>query len=203
MVYRINGKVNHGRVLYLALEDSRDRLIKRFRWVVDNAKEPLRSAVRKNIEVRTSWPGMYSGGVSELRKYFDVHPDTRLVIIDTAAAFLLGKKDTPGNAMQVEYALYKPLADLVMGRQCTILVVAHARKDAPNGRMTDPIDMVSGTLGGPAQCDTILTLYHPKPNHTALDITGRDLEGAELPLKSNNLFWEIAMDGKEKEKDNE
>jgi hypothetical protein len=200
MVYGINGKVNHGRVLYLALEDSRDRLIKRFSWVVENAHEPLRSAVRRNIDVRTSWPSMYSGGVFELKKYLEANSDARLVIIDTAAAFMLGKKIEQGNAMQVEYALYKPLADLVMGKECTILVVAHARKDvATGGRAPDPIDMVSGTLGGPAQCDTVLTMYHPKAHKTVLDITGRDLEGAELPLKSNNLFWDIDKEEEEKE----
>ena len=66
-----------GRVLYLALEDSEQRLQERYRQALAGDHPPT------NLDIVTEWPRIGEGFETYLREYLNQHPDTVYVGIDT------------------------------------------------------------------------------------------------------------------------
>ena len=123
------------------------------------------------------------------------------MVVDTLVAFTLGIKEKTGNAFTAEYEMLRPLADIVAGRNTTILVIHHARKDPISGMLVDPFDNIVGTLGTNAAADTLMMLYERRVRgrspQSMLIGKGRDLDGYELPLKSKGILWTIEKEEEE------
>jgi RecA-family ATPase len=168
-------RVEAGDVLYLALEDTRQRLQS---WLAQilrktNARPP------GTLSLATAWPRHDKGGIGAVMDWLESRKDSaRLVIIDTwqklRPSKLCGKND---YEQDYEHAgQLKALADkYALGR----LALTHCRKaDA-----SDVLDSVSGTLGLTGAADATLVLKRQRGQADAeLFATSRDLEERELAL---------------------
>lgn len=152
-----------GDVLWLALEDPPRRLKDRL--------QIMGAPLSDRIEIQTSWRRLDQGGVDDLARWIDEHPDARLIIIDTLAR--VKPPARPGSAYDSDTIALGPLQRLASERGVAIVVVTHLRKAGAE----DWADAVTGTLGitGVADATMVLTRERGKAVAT-LRATGRDLE---------------------------
>ena len=177
----------NGPVLMLALEDNPRRLQSRFLKM--QAKAPAA------LEIRNAWPRLNEGGVDAIAKWLDIHPDARLVIIDTLAK--VKPKAAKGAAgYDADSDALAPLQRLALERRVAVVIVHHDRKAKDEG---DWLNQVSGTLGLSGVADTIMLLRRVRGagQHTAsLNVTGRDLEEMRIGLAFDPDAgrWKVAND---------
>ncbi|MFN7947022.1 MAG: AAA family ATPase [Blastocatellia bacterium] len=170
------GKINveSGDVLYLALEDGPRRLQIRLATMVNKNIPP-------NLHFATRWPRVNDGGIEELAKWIESHPDARLIVIDTLKMIRPPESSQRGSVYSLDYDSIHPLADLAKERIC-ILVVHHTRKAAAEDFMAS----VSGSFGLTGAADGTLVLKRERGRADAsLFVTGRDVEEQEIALKFN------------------
>jgi AAA domain len=182
-------RVERGDVLYLALEDNKRRLHKRFKKLVtEDPPQGLSAAVE--------WPGLDVGGDEWIAGWCATHPDARLVVIDTL------KKVRPRTSGQrsvydLDYESLEPLVPIANEYGVGILVLHHLRKmDAD-----DPLDTISGSTGLSGGVDGTLVLKRDRGKADAyLFVDGRDVEEPgeyalrwDAPLTS----WQLLGDAEE------
>lgn len=176
-------------VLYLALEDSRSRLQARLNQVLAGQPAPpnfyfVNDASTLDAEVGEPL-------LVQLENYLTMHPDVKLVIIDTfqkiRGAALRG--ETPYAYDYRETGLVKKFAD---DRGISILFVHHNRKMTDE---SDSFNMISGTNGimGAADTSWVITNSRRTDEQSTLNITGRDVEQAELAIRfdKDTCRWEL------------
>lgn len=174
-----------GRALYLALEDNDRRMKKRLSGVkMDRA---LFNADLSGFDYATEWP-RGEAGVQEMRAYLTANPDTRLVIVDTIAAWR--NQDTARlSAYQADYQVGEMLKPLGREFDIALLLVHHNRKQASD----DATQKISGTNGLLGSVDGALILEKPTrgAEHSTLMITGRDIDHpGELAIaRTATGFW--------------
>lgn len=173
-------EVEQGEVLYLALEDGQRRIQRRLNDLLgDIVPPPL-------LHVATKWPPMDDGGLTHLRAWLDVHPSTRLVVIDTFTRFRPEEKRGVGIYRQ-DYSAVIPLSDLAHERNISIVIVMHNRKTESE----DPMDLVSGSLGLSGAGDGVLVMKRERGSADAmLHVFDRDQEDKTVALR-----WNIATGG--------
>jgi hypothetical protein len=165
-----------GDVIYAANEDTDRRLKGRMaKYVSPFNPWPDR------LSLTTQWRRLDQGGVADLKDWASSVEQPRLAIIDTLATVrpVSQKNENPYDR---DYRALAELHDFV-GRVpgLAVLVLQHNRKADSD----DPIDLISGTLGGPGVADTLLVLA-AKPNQgTVLFVRGRDVEEQELAVRFN------------------
>jgi hypothetical protein len=173
-------QVEPGDVLYLALEDTPRRLQGRLVTMLEVAEE-----APGRLDLMTEWPRLDDGGLDAIGAWLEVHPDARLVVIDTLAKIRARTKRRDSNAYEDDYEALAGLKRLADQYGVAIGVVHHQRKMAA----TDPLDTISGTLGLSAGPDTILILTRSRGEADAvLHVTGRDVEEARHAMR-----WEAAI----------
>jgi len=174
--------VRQGTVLYLALEDSDERLQQRlFKMFGSDSASALHLA--------TSVKPFGMGLENQLKRFVQERPDTNLIIIDTLQKIREagGDKYSYANDYEVVSKL-KCLAD-----ECgvSLLLVHHTRKQQAD----DKFDMISGTNGLLGAADGAFLLYKEKrtSDHAVLDVTGRDQQDQRLYLQRNQvrLVWDL------------
>ena len=201
-------QIERGSALVLGLEDGQRRLKDRVSKV-NNADYVLKviraeggglriignlgEGVPNGIGLASTWPRIGSGGIEELEKYLDEHPDVRLVVVDTIKRFT--KKKGKGTAYDEDYDSVQPLQDLAIKRRLPIVGVCHTRKATAD----DALDTVSGTFGLTGGCDNILILQKEGEvkdgKEFRLNIISRDMESRELAVKfGNNCMWTLLGD---------
>jgi hypothetical protein len=182
-------RVERGEVLYLALEDNKRRLHKRFKKLVtEDPPQGLSAAVE--------WPGLDVGGDEWIAGWCATHPDARLVVIDTL------KKVRPRTSGQrsvydVDYESLEPLVPIANEYGVGILVLHHLRKmDAD-----DPLDTISGSTGLSGGVDGTLVLKRDRGKADAyLFVDGRDVEEpGEYALRwdAQLTAWQLLGDAEE------
>ena len=196
-------QIERGSALVLGLEDGERRLKARLGKVniADCVLKVMKTegggfrivgnlgGVPSGIDLTTTWPRIGSGGIEELEKYLDGHPDIRLVVIDTIKRFT--KKKGKGMAYDEDYDSVQPLQELAIRRRIPILAVCHIRKAVSD----DPLDMVSGTFGLTGGVDNILVLQREGGNEFRLSIIGRDIESHEIAVMfGDNCMWTLLGD---------
>jgi hypothetical protein len=195
--------IERGGALVLGLEDGERRLKARL-GKVNSADCVLKvmakegggvhivgnlGGVPAGMDLTTTWPRIGSGGIEELEKYLDEHPNVRLVVIDTIKRFTM--KKGKGTAYDEDYDSVQPLQELAMRRRIPILAVCHIRKALSD----DPLDMVSGTFGLTGGVDNILVLQREGGDEFRLSIIGRDIESRELAVVfGENCMWTLLGD---------
>lgn len=131
-----------------------------------------------------------------LNEWLEVHPDARLVVVDTL------KKVRPrasGNrgVYDVDYEALELLLPLAAEHDVAIVVVHHTRKMAAS----DPLDEISDSTGLSGGVDGALVLKRDRGKADAyLHVTGRDIEEEqELALRwdSNTACWCLIGDAEE------
>jgi hypothetical protein len=182
--------VERGEALYLALEDNKRRLHSRLGKLLLGRPAPA------NLHIATAWPRLNEGGSELLNDWVAVHPNARLVFVDTHARF---KPLTSGRRTDYDEdrAAVDPLGPIAADHEVAIVLVHHLRETESD----DPLDMITGTVGLTGGVDGALVLKRQRGDADAfLHVDGRDIENpTELALKfeHNAVSWTIVGDAGE------
>ena len=174
--------VRQGGVLYLALEDDKQRLQERMsRMFGVEGTDNLNFAIGS---------GQVGDGLDvQLENYLHEHPDTRLIIIDTLQKVRAASGELYSYANDYEdIGQLKQFADR---RGICLLLVHHTRKQIAD----DKFDMISGTTGLLGCADGALLLRKEKRTDltATLDVVGRDQPDQRLHLTrdQDRLIWQL------------
>lgn len=173
-------------VLYLALEDGKRRLHGRLNKLLQGIEPP------NGLTFEINWPRFGEGGMRHLKAHLEENPELRLIIVDT---FIRIRRTgiSKGNIYAEDYAAAQEIKALADKYEVGIVVIHHLRKS----EASDPIDMVSGSIGMTAAADTILVLKRDRCRADAvLHVMGRDIEEQDLALEFNSQTcqWRILGD---------
>jgi hypothetical protein len=159
-----------GKVLYLALEDTRRRLKTRLeKLAVDGGSTGL--------FLTTDW----MGGVTAMQDWLAANPGVRLVVIDTLARLAKERVPRPGeSAYAADYETLAPMKKLADKFGVCVLVVTHTRKAGA----ADAFDGITGTRGVTGAADAMMVLSRTGSGGL-LKLTGRDVECRDV-----HLTWE-------------
>lgn len=179
-------KTHKGGVLYMALEDSENRLQSRLR--------KLNMPVPENIHFTITAGDLDSGLLNQLEDFMHNYLDTSLIVIDTFQKIRGSLKEGTLYANDCkEMGLIKAFADKY---NIAIVLVHHAKK----GFELDPQDYISGTNGiaGTADTNLILKRHHRYESVADFSVSGRDVTARELQLSLNdiNCIWEKVLDSR-------
>lgn len=172
--------------LYLALEDSWNRLQDRMNKVLNGEKAP--PGFMASIQAHDLEHGL----IEELTNFISDRPNTRLIIIDTFQRVRTdGKRGQSAYSLDYEQAgRLKRFAD---AHKICLLLVHHTKKSR------DPSDVfsnISGTQGIFGACDSVYVLSREDrtDEQTKLSIIGRDVAMNEYMLIFNKdkYRWSIA-----------
>lgn len=157
-------------VLYLALEDNLRRMKERL------AK--INALPSDNLTIETE---RLRGPVAivYIQNWIDITPNPKLIIIDTFGRFR-GESKKNQQLYDSDTAALAPLQDIASKHDLAIILVHHTKK----GITEDFTQSVSGSQGITGVADTIMRLERKRgENDGILDITGRDIEEQQLPLR--------------------
>lgn len=179
-----NYRTRQGSVLYLALEDSLNRLQSRLFDITDTAPACLYFATMAN--------SIGEGLELQMKDFISTHRDTRLIVVDTLQRIREEANDQ--NAYANDYRDLSFLKNIADQNSIAILLVHHTRKQ----RDRDPFNMISGTtaLSGAADSSFILERVERGIKEATLTCVGRDIEDRVLRLKfdSGTHIWKILWD---------
>lgn len=175
-------EVRQGTVLYLALEDTHQRLQERM-YRMFGAEETA------DLHFATIAQDVDNGLEDQLHTFLDDHPDTRLIIIDTLQK--VRNEGADKYSYGEDYKIIGALKRFADDHGLCILLVHHTRKQ----KSSDPFDMISGTNGllGAADGAFVLQKEERTSASATLDISGRDQQEQRLYLVKNleTLRWEL------------
>lgn len=178
-------------VLYLALEDSWNRLQDRMNKVLRGKPAP------PSFYFATDAPTLDANLLQALDAQVTEHPEIRQIIVDT-----MQKVRGPIPRNEAPYAYdYREVGNIKKHFEpqgIGTLFVHHNRKRADDD---DPFNMISGTTGIMGAADTIWVITKGKrTDETAtLDITGRDVQQSRTAIQFNkdSFQWEALGDADE------
>ncbi len=130
------------------------------------------------LSLTTQWRRLDEGGVDDLRDWASSVQAPRLAVIDTLATVRPARRsnEAPYDADYRALAELHDFVGTVPG--LNVLVLQHNRK----ADSEDPIDLISGTLGGPGVADTLLVLSKTNQGPT-LHVRGRDVEETDFAMR--------------------
>jgi DNA-binding transcriptional ArsR family regulator len=181
-----------GPVLFLALEDSLQRLQERLQRLGVTESAPM--------QFYTEWAALSpgGGGLRDLKQCVaEMQP--RLVVIDTLSRALWG---AVSRAEQVSATL-TALQWLAQRHNCCVLTIDHHRKDERRG---DAVDDLLGQTSKAAALDTVWGLYggrgergvslRPRQSTARLRVTGREVAPCELALEFDpgSGMWQLGAE---------
>lgn len=174
-------ETEHGRVLYMALEDTEKRIRDRMNEMLDYTDAPDFDFI---YDVDKKGPGFNE----DLEAYLQENPDTKAVIIDVLEKIRTSK---PGSQSEYshDYDELGALQKLANKHGVALITVTHCRKT----RDYDWINEIAGGVGVTGAADTILMLKKEgqKNPDGKLFITGRDVPGNEIAVRLNeHLKWD-------------
>ena len=190
-------EVERGRVLFLAMEDTKRRLQKRLAGMVGPAEERPEGLL-KLFDYRLNYPRMGEGGLEALDDYLITHPDTELVVIDTFARFRqVAHGRNNSNAFMDDYQQGAELVALARKHGVSLLIIHHSRK----AKSDDVLDDVNGTNGLAAAMDNFLVLRKARGEDVAtLYPMGKDIiddNALALVWDQDTISWQLQGDAKE------
>ena len=170
-----------GTVLYLALEDTYERLQKRLAQMTERDSERLILSVFSET--------LDEGLLERLTDFWSEHADTVLIIIDTLQRV---RGRTPDNgSYAADYDTLASLKEFSDTYGVTVLVVHHTRKEGAE----DVFNMISGTNGLMGAADGALLLHKDKrtASDAVLEVVGRDQQQLRLHISFDaaHLHWEL------------
>lgn len=176
-------KVSRGAALYLALEDSLERLQRRMLGMTESYPDNLCFAVECSQ--------IGENLLDELGCFVFEHPDAKLIVIDT---FQKIRGEAPQMSYANDYSEVSWLKRLADKLHICILLVHHTRKLGDS----DAFNEISGTNGIAGSADTLMVLKKEKraDRKATLTCTGRDIEDRELEIKLSRTgcAWELMSD---------
>lgn len=184
--------VRSAAVLYLCLEDNRQRIQNRLSEMVGSEADDFSSLHFSTGAQMLTGPdrGGDTGLLCQFHEFTERHPDTRLIIIGTLQK-VRAAADVSYGCDYNDLSLLKQFADR---HHLTVLVIHHLRKMKDD----DPLNRISGTTGIAGAADGTLVLIHSKRSKSGavLHCTGRDIQTRELALEFNQegRVWELRSD---------
>jgi hypothetical protein len=161
-----------GEALYLALEDTEQRLKAR----LERMLAALGTPAPTGLSLVTAWRRLEDGGRDALVGWLGQHAGARLVVVDTLAMLRTRGR---GRGYEDDYDTINGLRQLAARFGIAILIVHHLRKAAA----LDPFDAVLGTHGLTGPADTLWLLARSRAEGEAvLHLRGRDVGEQELAL---------------------
>jgi len=179
--------VNQGPILYLALEDSPQRL--RERMTLQAWLPSLPAEFLSLVEFSRQIGDLGLEGTKKLVGQM-VRGRYRLIVIDTLSRSMQGKLQV-GSLVPVLMVLQ----EVTRLMNSALLLIDHHRKRA--GASPDAITDILGSTAKGALADTALGLYRGRGEHGAeLAITGRDIRERTLALTMDwtTGCWQIGQD---------
>lgn len=174
--------VQKAEVLYLALEDDYSRLQKRLYTMFGiQATSSLHLAIKAST--------IAEGLMKQINEFVHLHPDIRLIIVDTLQK--IRESELENYSYAKDYETITALKTFSDQTGVCILVVHHTRKTDSS----DSFEMISGTNGllGAADGGFILHKESRISDKATLNVVGRDIEDLTMTLKKNSesLVWEL------------
>jgi hypothetical protein len=186
--------VLQGEVLYLALEDTPQRLQARSKHMIT-----AMTTAPKGMTFAIQWPHLDQEGLLQFETYLQAHPQVRLIVIDTWARLAPVASPSVRTQYEGDYAALAPLKRLADVHRVSILVIHHLRKTSGQ----DVLDEITGSTGLVGAVDGILVLKRVREQGEAtLFVTGRDLPEQSLSLvfDAEATQWKFASTGDESER---
>jgi hypothetical protein len=179
-----------GKVLYIGLEDSKRRLQKRIRKIMEYAEDPN---FPDDLLYYIEFPRVDRGGIENLEALLQIHPDISVVIIDT-----LGKFKPVSNTKQIydaDVEYLSRLHRLAHTYHIALILIHHTRKAISD----DWVDDISGTTGVAGTADTLMLLQKQSRGaiNAILNCSGRDVTEREIALRSEDQVWFMIGDAAE------
>ena len=169
-----------GGTLYLALEDSENRLQDRMRKIA--GEDPVPESFQYAINAEN----MDNGLIDQLKDHLRKNPDCSLVVIDTLQKVSGDRKSTE-SVYGYDYRRMSTLKRFADECGASLVVVHHLRKGKPDG---DPFDRISGTSGLSGAVDTMITMQKKKREdaETEFHLTGRDVSPEDFIIEFDKGF---------------
>lgn len=177
----LNFSSRQGMVLYLALEDTYERLQKRLAQMTEQDSPDLVLSILANT--------LDEKLLEQLENFLFDYPETVLVIVDTLQRIRGRTPDACSYA--ADYEVMAKLKEFADHRGIALLIVHHTRKETAE----DVFNTISGTNGLLGAADGALVLH--KSNRTSsdaiLEVTGRDQPQMRLRLHFDpaHLRWNL------------
>ena len=170
--------------LYLALEDSHNRLKDRTEKLLNGKKAP------SNFIYVIDSNNVDNGLVDQLDNFLKKFPDIKLIIIDTLQKVRGESKNT--NAYAQDYKELSKIKSFADNKGLCIILIHHLKK---GNETNDVFDRVSGTNGITGTADTTFVLSKKNRNDTEtyLSVVGRDVEYNDYIIKfdKDTCKWEF------------
>jgi len=179
-----------GDVLYLALEDNNNRLQNRLQKIglgVSGDNEIPNITNLSGLHLVTASFGINSGLIEQVHNFMAVHPNVKLLVIDTLERI----RDTTldKSIYACDYRDMTALREITDKYNLTLMLIHHTRKMNDD----DPLNMLSGSTGLTGSVDGIFVLQKTKriSNKAMLTIANRDTDEYCFDLEFNreNCKW--------------
>lgn len=181
--------VRESDVLYLALEDTKNRLQSRLYQLADN--------IPMNLRFSVFCEKIGNGLQEQLTMALSDFPRTRLIIIDTFQCVRRPIGSARDNMYAADYADISAIKAIADQYNIAIIMIHHLRKLTD---INDPFNDLSGSTGIGGAADTSFILRRPRGQENAtLLITGRDIEYKDITLKFCAPKWELVATKNEDE----
>lgn len=178
-------KTNKAGVLYLALEDSENRLQDRMKKVLNGRVPPPEFA----MAIRSSDLG--HGLIEQLEKFLEQNPQTKLIVIDTFARIRADMRRGE-SAYIADYREAGQLKAFADAHKICVMLIHHTKKMRD---ISDVFANINGTQGLTGAADTMIVMSKENRDdeNTKLSITGRDVEMQEYSMNFNKecYRWHI------------
>lgn len=171
----LNFKTKQAGCLYLALEDSYNRLKGRMNKLLNDKLAP------SNFIYAINCNDLKNGFVNQIESFLNSHKDIKVIIIDTLQKIRSDSKNN--NAYSHDYKELSMIKKLADEKGLCIILIHHLKKGTTN----DPFERVSGTNGVTGTVDTtfVLDKKYRNDDETYMSVVGRDVEYNEYILKFN------------------
>jgi hypothetical protein len=186
-------KCEQGRVLYLALEESKrriqDRTLQLCRQKGLNPKETLGQILfgtTGDDDIPTADGGLYQ----MIADAMDADPTIKLVVVDTLHKARPMQRNGEGTYVY-DRRCVDPFTDMLAARPGrAVVIVHHTRKS----KSSDPFEMASGSMGLTGAADGHIFLLPDDQGQMVMHVQGRDCEPIEWAMKLNKAQWEVLGD---------
>lgn len=180
----LNFNTKHSSCLYLALEDSKNRLKERTEKLLNGDTAP------SNLYFNILNKDINNGLIEELNSFINQYPNVKIIVIDTLQKIRGTTK--VNNAYANDYKELSKIKSFADNNQLAIILIHHLKKGIESN---DVFDRVSGTNGITGTADTTIVLSKENRNdvETKMSIVGRDVELNEYIIKFNKdtCTWEL------------
>ena len=167
-----------GDVLYLALEDSENRIQDRLVKVGRN--DPTDVPESLHVVLRGAHT-LDDGLITQLEQWIDANSNPKLVIIDTLE-LIKGKVSRNESAYSADYRFMRPLHDLALEKSMAIICITHTRKGTGYA-LDDVFDQIIGSTAQMGGSDASWIISGKRGEDTkTFTATGRDFESVEFEI---------------------